>query len=302
MPNDDLTLLREYARNHSEPAFAALVSRHVNLVYSVALRQVREPLLAEEITQAVFIILARKAGALGDQTILPGWLCRTARYVSARALRTQYRRWQREQEAHMQSLVNEPQSDTWMQIAPLLDGAMEQLGQKDHDALVLRFFENKNFPEVGAALGASEDAAKMRVSRALEKLRKFLTKRGVNSTTDIISGAISANSVLIAPATLAKAATAVALAKGATASISTLTLIKGALKIMAWTKAKTITVVSAGALLATTAMVAVKRNEELNSWRVLPPDYAALNRVPPQVRILPTKFSRPGGYAPTAAR
>ncbi len=108
MLNDDLTLLREYSRNHSEPAFAALVSRHVNLVYSVALRQVREPILAEEITQAVFIILARKADALGDQTILPGWLCRTARYVSARALRTQCRRRQREQEAHMQSLVNEP--------------------------------------------------------------------------------------------------------------------------------------------------------------------------------------------------
>ncbi len=174
---------------------------------------------------------------------------------------------------------------------------MEQLGQKDHDALVLRFFENKNFSEVGAALGASEDAAKMRVSRALEKLRKFFTKRGVNSTTDIISGAISANSVLAAPAMLAKTATAVALAKGATASISTLTLIKGALKIMAWTKTKPSIVVSAGLLLAAgTATVAVKRNAELNSWRVMPPDYTALKRVPPQVRILPTKFSSPGGY------
>jgi hypothetical protein len=84
MPNDDIALLRDYARNHSEAAFAALVMRHVNLVYSVALRSVRDAHLAEEITQAVFIILARKADSLGDQTILSGWLCRTARYASAK--------------------------------------------------------------------------------------------------------------------------------------------------------------------------------------------------------------------------
>ena len=139
--NDDLTLLREYARHNSEEAFAALVSRHVNLVYSVALRQVRNADLAEEITQAVFIILARKAVSLGPKTILSSWLCRTARYASANALTIQRRRQHREQEAHMQTILNEPASDeTWQQIAPLLDGALEQLGQKDHDALVLRFF------------------------------------------------------------------------------------------------------------------------------------------------------------------
>jgi RNA polymerase sigma factor (sigma-70 family) len=250
MMNDDLTLLREYVRSQSEPAFAALVSRHVSLVYSVAPRQVRDPHLAEEITQAVFIILARKADALGDQTILPGWLCRTARYVSAKALRTQYHRQQREQEAHMQSLVNEPGSETWMQIAPLLDAAMDKLGQKDHDALVLRFFQNKNFSEVGAALGTGEDTARMRVNRALEKLRKFFTQRGISSTTATIAETISANSVQAAPVALAKSVTAVAIAKGAAAAgTSTLTLVKGALKLMAWTKAKTATVVAATLIL-----------------------------------------------------
>jgi len=251
MLNDDIALLREYARTNSESAFATLVSRHLNLVYSVALRQVRDAHLAEEITQAVFIILARKADSLGDQTILPGWLCRTARYASANALTIQRRRQHREQEAFMQSILNEAESaETWNQIAPLLDGAMEKLGQKDHDALVLRFFENKTFAEVGATLGASEDAAKMRVNRALEKLRKFFGRRGVSSTTAIIAGTISANSVQAAPVALAKSVTAVAIAKGAAASGSTLTLIKGALKIMAWTKAKTVIVIGVGALLA----------------------------------------------------
>src|SRR6202161_3596168 len=108
MMSDDLTLLREYARRNSEAAFATLVSRHVNLVHSVALRQVRDPHLAEEITQAVFIILARKAGSLGPKTIVPGWLCRTARHVSSRALTMQHRRQNREQEAYMQSVLNEP--------------------------------------------------------------------------------------------------------------------------------------------------------------------------------------------------
>jgi RNA polymerase sigma factor (sigma-70 family) len=253
MLNDDLTLLRDYARNNSEEAFAALVSRHVNLVYSVALRQVRDAHLAEEITQAVFIILARKADSLGDKTILSGWLCRTARYASANALTIQRRRQHREQEAYMESTLNEAEpihEETWSQIAPLLDGAMEQLGQKDHDALVLRFFENKTFAEVGATLGASEDAAKMRVNRALEKLRKFFTKRGVSSTTAIIAGTISANSVQAAPIGLVKTISAVAISKSAAVSTSTLTLIKGALKIMAWTKIKTAVVVGAGLLLA----------------------------------------------------
>jgi uncharacterized protein (TIGR03435 family) len=298
MPNDDLTLLREYSRSHSESAFASLVERHVNIVHSVALRQVHDPHLAEDVTQAVFIILARKAGTLGDHTILSGWLCRVTRYVSFRALRGEWRRQQREQEAYMQSTLNKPPSENWMQIAPLLDGAMERLGRKDHDALVLRFFENKNFAEVGAALGASEDNARMRVNRALEKLRKFFTKRGIVSTTAILSGAISANSVQVAPVGLAKTISVVAMAKGAAASASTLTLIQGALKIMAWAKMKTAIVASAVVLLAagTTTVVVdkllpVKVDE---AWFVT--DSKVLVKVPDNLTILrPTHFGKRGG-------
>jgi RNA polymerase sigma factor (sigma-70 family) len=288
--NDDLALLQEYARRNSEEAFAALVSRYVNLVYSVALRSVRDPHLAEEITQAVFIILARKAGSLGSKTILSGWLCCTARYASANALTIQRRRQRREQEAYMQSTLDADgdapspsiQEQTWNQIAPLLDAAMEKLGQKDHDALVLRFFENRNFRDVGAALGASEDAAKMRVSRALEKLRKFFTKRGVSSTTAIIAGVISVNSVQAAPVALTKTVTAVAIAKGAAASTSTLTLIKGALKIMAWTKAKTAIVVSACVLLTagtTTTIIICNQEKPVQG---IPNDWSVINGSPDQ--------------------
>src|SRR5690349_20402213 len=109
---DDLNLLRDYARSQSEEAFAAIVSRHVNLVYSVALRQTGDPHLAEEITQAVFIILARKAGSLGDKTVLSGWLCRTARFTAANALTVQRRRQRREHEAHMQNIFNQSENES----------------------------------------------------------------------------------------------------------------------------------------------------------------------------------------------
>ena len=150
----------------------------------------------------------------------------------------------------MQSELDAQAGPTWNQLSPLLDEAMLRLGQADRNALVLRYFEGRSLNEVGAALGASEEAAKKRVNRALEKLRHFFAKRGVDSTTAAIVETISANSVLIAPATLAKTATAVALAKGVTTPISTLTLIKGALKIMAWTRIKTAVAVGTVALLA----------------------------------------------------
>jgi RNA polymerase sigma factor (sigma-70 family) len=236
---DDMALLREYATGNSETAFETLVSRRVGFVYSAALRQVRDPHLAEEVTQAVFIILAQKAGRISGKTILAGWLFRTTRFAALAQMRADAKRRRREQEANMQSEIQPTAPDLfWEQMSPLLDEALATLGETDRQAVLLRFFENKSLAEVGKPLGTGEDTARKRVSRALEKLHRYFSKRGVSSTTAIIAGAISANSVQAAPVALAKSVTAVAMAKGAAASGSTLTLIKGALKIMAWTKAE----------------------------------------------------------------
>ena len=295
---DDITLLREYAESGSEAAFATLIERYVNLVYSAALRSVGNPHAAEEISQVVFIILARKAPGLSRRTVLSGWLYQTARLTAANFLRTEIRRQHRELEASMQSLLNEPEPEVWPQIAPLLDAAMERLGEKDRNAIVLRFFENKSLSEVGAALGASEKAAKMRVNRALERLRKMFTRRGVTLPAALIAGAVSANSVQAAPVALAKSITAVAVAKGAAAGGSTLTLIKGALKLMAWTKAKTAIIVGASVLLAagtTTVTVKEIQKRSLYPWQVRNFDSRVMDRVPPQVTIVPARFPESGG-------
>ncbi len=286
----DMELLREYVQRNSEAAFAALVTRHVNLVYSAAMRKTGNLHAAEEITQAVFIILAKKARRLNPRSVLSGWLYQTARLVAASFLRAEIRRARREQEAYMRSLSNESEAKIWPEIEPLLEDAMGRLGEKDRNAIVLRFFEGKSFHEIGAAVGASENAAKKRVGHALEKLRKFFAARGAVSTTAIIAGAISAGSVQAAPAALTKSVTALASAKGSAVGGSTLTLIKGALKLMAWSKIKTTSVVAIAILLAGTAVVAVRETQthRTYSWQREPFDFKQVDLQPPQVRILPS--------------
>ena len=292
MPDaNDMDLVREYAARNSEPAFETLVRRHVSLVYSVALRQTGDPAQAEEITQAVFLILARKAARLRPDTVLAGWLHETARFASASFLRGELRRQRREQEAYVQSKLQESTTDpAWEQLAPLLDEAIGQLGKSDRNAVVLRFFQNKSAREIAAALNVHESAAQKRLNRAVEKLRAWFLKRGVAVSGDALSGALLIHSVQGAPAHLAASIMA-ASAKGTAISSSTLTLLKGALKIMALTKAKTAVVIGVFVLLAagtttvTVKEIAAHRVDE--SWRVVNPNP---DRAPKMVKILPTKF------------
>jgi RNA polymerase sigma factor (sigma-70 family) len=253
----DMDLVQEFAERNSESAFAELVRRHINLAYSVALRFTANSPDAQDVTQAVFIILAKKAGALRGRTVLTGWIYETTRLTALQFLRTRARRYQHEQEAHMQSTVeNQTADEIWPQMGPLLEQAMSRLNEKERTLLALRYFENRTSEETASLLGIGEWAARKRSARALEKLRKYFSKHGVNSTTAIIAASISANSLQLAPMALAKSVTALAVAKGAAASASTVTLIKGALKIMAWTKMKTAVVTSAAIVLATfTAVV-----------------------------------------------
>lgn len=297
--SDDMSLVREFAGQQNEAAFEALVTRHVNLVYSAALRQVGDAHTAEEVTQAVFIILARKAGSLRRGTFLTGWLFKTTRYAARAELRARVRRLHRETQAYMDaSQITE--EEAWPQIAPLLDEALANLGETDRRAVLLRYFERKTLAEVGATLGVNEDAARKRVDRGLEKLRKLFGKRGVTLTATMIASVVGANSVQAAPSVLAKSVTAAAITKGIAASGSTITLIKGALKIMAWTKAKMAVAVGVGVLLtAGTATVVV--SEFHNNYETNDPvwndDVKALEAAPPMVILRATKFpaNRAGG-------
>jgi RNA polymerase sigma factor (sigma-70 family) len=247
--SDDMQLLQEYASGRSEEAFTALVSRHINLVYSAALRSVNNPSQAEEITQSVFLTLARKSGALRRGTLLSGWLYQTARLTASNFLRTETRRLRREHQAHIQSTMNDPEPETWTRVGPLLEEAMAQLNENDRNAIVLRFFEGKPLNEVGHALGASEDAAKMRVSRALDKLRAFFHRRGITVPAAALAAAISENSIQAVPAGLA-ASVAAGAVQGSAATVGTLTLVKGAIQIMTSAKISLAIGVGAAAIIA----------------------------------------------------
>jgi RNA polymerase sigma factor (sigma-70 family) len=218
-------LLRRYAVDGSESAFTELVRQHIDLVYSAALRQVNGDIgAAQDITQAVFTDLARKASQLAGHTSLTGWLYTSARFQAAKSRRAEQRRHTREEESHaMNQLLqtNDP-GDAWLDMHPVLDDVMHELNDADREAVLLRFFERKPLAEIGARLGLSENAARMRVDRALEKLRTELSKRGITSTAAALALALTERAVGAAPASLfgevSQSALAAVAARGGMAS------------------------------------------------------------------------------------
>jgi len=202
----DQELLRAHVDTGSEESFRVIMARYLDLVYSSALRQVGNHTAAQDVTQAVFTVLARKAASLSRETVLAGWLVRASRYAALDALKLEARRSRREREAaEMRDKMTHPETELeadWDKMAHFLDEALSRLSKGDRNAVVLRFFEKRSWREVGETLGSNENAARVRVGRAVEKLRSYFRKRGVAVSSASLTAALLANSVQAAPAGL----------------------------------------------------------------------------------------------------
>jgi RNA polymerase sigma factor (sigma-70 family) len=244
---DDAKLLQEYVECRSETAFAELVARHINLVYSTALRMVGETALAKDVAQLVFIQLARKAPVIRSGHALPGWLYRVTRCQAANALRDDCTRRRRETEAMNMTQPDAESSMAWESIAPHLEAAMNTLSSADQNAVVLRFFQGRSWREVGGVLALREDAAQKRVSRAVEKLRSYFVRRGIGISATLIVSVIAANAVQAAPAGLASTVATASLAGAGSFSllstiIKTILMKKTACAVLGVALAATITI------------------------------------------------------------
>jgi RNA polymerase sigma factor (sigma-70 family) len=221
--NDDATLLRRYAEDRSEAAFTELVHRHLDLVYSAALRRTGgDTHRAADVAQQVFGSLARNARKLSRHSVLPAWLHTATRNASLNLMISEQRRRARESEAAAPETgaPGAAESPDWERIKPILDGAIDELAGPDREAVVLRFLESREFSEIGLALRMSADAARMRTGRALEKLRALLARRGITSTAAALGAVVTSQSLVSAPAGLAPSVASASVGAGAAVGLA----------------------------------------------------------------------------------
>jgi RNA polymerase sigma factor (sigma-70 family) len=256
---EDFQLIEEYAARNSQSAFQSLVDRYVKLVHSTALREVGSAAMAEDVAQAVFILLAKKAAGLAKtkNLVLSGWLYRTTRFVAARAARGEMRRQRREEEALRMQQISAP-DETWRRLAPLLDEGIEQLQPAERDALILRFLQDEPLQGVGAALGITEEAARKRVSRSLDKLRGFFVRRGFSLSAAALAAALAGATAEAAPAGLAASLGPKALAS-LSAAAPLPALVAETLSAWRWAKLKLAGLCGVGAVAAISLLLLAAR-------------------------------------------
>lgn len=217
---EDAELLRRYVDEKSETAFAEFVQRHVDFVYACALRRVGgDAHFAKDVTQQVFVAAARDARRLVQHPVLSGWLFSTTRNAAAQLVRTERRRHAREQLAEAMNIHESDGTLDWERLRPVLDDALDELGETERQAVLLRYFDGKSYAEVGARLRLAENTARMRVDRAVEKLSAVLQRRGITSSAAALAVTLASQPAVSAPAGLAASATGIALAGASTAAV-----------------------------------------------------------------------------------
>jgi RNA polymerase sigma factor (sigma-70 family) len=246
---DDWELLRAYVQNGSEESFQQLVERHVDHIYSMALRQTGDAYLAQDVTQAVFIILVRKAGSLSRSTVLAGWFFKTTQYVARTALRAERRRQQREMTALEAAMMETDAVAVWDHVRPHLDDALASLSEADRNAVLLRFFHKQSVRDVAKNLGVTEAAAQKRIVRAVEKLRAFFASRGFAVSAVALLAAVSTQAVQPAPSVVTQVIISAVFNTGGVSSTPVAALVQGALRKMSLSKLVVPVGISACALL-----------------------------------------------------